>query len=170
MAGETSLKTVYRSANTNAEADSAAVKNLLIKAGLNPVLLDGTVPGIVSGTWEVRVPADEAPYAQEVIGEIDEDEEAVLSSSSEFDLVPVAATEGALSEMEAISIKAILDANGINAVIVGASQLPNLGFEVRVADADLDRSQRAIAEAQAAGPAGALEAESAGEPPDQKGA
>jgi len=169
MAGEASLKTVYRSAESDAEADSTAVKNLLIQAGLNPVLLDDTVPGVVSGTWEVRVPAEEASYAQEVISEIDQDEESAPSPSPDLDLVPVAATEGALSEMEAFSIKSILDANGINAVIVGASQLPNLGFEVRVAEADLERARQTIAEAQAAGPAAALEAERAGEPPDQKG-
>jgi hypothetical protein len=170
MAGEAVLATVYRSADANAETDASAVKNLLIKAGLNPVLLDDTVSGIVSGTWEVRVPPEEAAYAEEMISQIDQDEPGAPDPSPDFDLVPVAASEGALTEMEAVSIKTILDSSGINAVMVGASQLPNLGYQVRVAEADLDRASQVIAEAQAAGPAGAQEAESATEPPDQKGA
>ena len=39
----------------------------------------------------------------------------------------------ATSEMEAISIKNLLDSNGIAAVLVGDSVLPNFPFEVRVA-------------------------------------
>jgi hypothetical protein len=169
MAGEASLTTVYRSADANAETDAAAVKNLLIKAGLNPVLVDDTISGVVSGTWEVRVPAEEVSYAEEMIEQIDQEEPGSPDPSAAYDLVPVAATEGVLSEMEAISIKTILDASGINAVIVGTSQLPNLGFEVQVAETDAERARQTIAEAQAAGPAGAVEAESATEPPDQKG-
>ena len=169
MAGEASLTTVYRSADANAETDAAAVKNLLIKAGLNPVLIDDTVPGVVSGTWEIRVPAEEVSYAEEMIEQIDQDDPGAPDPSAEYNLVPVAATEGVLSEMEAISIKTILDASGINAVIVGTSQLPNLGFEVQVAETDAERARQTIADAQAAGPAGAVEAESATEPPDQKG-
>ena len=169
MAGEASLTTVYRSADANAETDTTAVKNLLIKAGLNPVLVDDTVPGVVSGTWEVRVPSEEVSYAEEMIAQIDQEEPGAPDPSADFDLVAVATTEGALSEMEAISIQSILDSNGITAVVVGASTLPNLGFEVRVAEAELERARQMIAEAQAAGPAGAVEAESATEPPDQKG-
>ena len=164
------LTTVYRSADANAETDASAVKNLLIKAGLNPVLLDDTVPGVVSGTWEVRVPPEEVTYAEETIAQVDQDDPGAADPSPELDLVTAAASEGALSEMEAVSIKTILDSNGINAVIVGASSLPNLGYEVRVAEVDRERARRAIAEAQAAGPAGAAEAEIASEPPDQKGA
>ncbi len=170
MAGEASLTTVYRSADANAETDATAIKNLLIKAGLNPVLLDDTVPGVLSGTWEVRVPPEEFSFAEEVVSQVDQDEPGAPDPSSEFDMVPLADTEGgALSEIEAISIKSILDASGITAVVMGTSQLPNLGFQVQVAEADLARARQVIAEAQAAGPAAAAEAESATEPLDQKG-
>jgi len=169
MAGEASLTTVYRSADANAETDATAIKNLLIKEGLNPVLVDDTVPGVLSGTWEVRVPTEESSIAEDVVSQVDQDEPGTPDPSAEFDMVPLTDSEGMLSEMEAISIKSILDASGITAVIIGTSQLPNLGFEVQVAEADLARARQIIAEAQAAGPAGAAEAESATEPPDQKG-
>jgi hypothetical protein len=67
--------------------------------------------------------------------------------------------------MEAMSIQSILDANGISAVLVGASTLPNLSFGIQVAKDDVERAQAALAEARAAGPAAAAEAsQEAGEP------
>jgi hypothetical protein len=169
MAADSSLVTVYRSTDTNAETDASAVKNLLIKAGLNPALLDDTEPGVVSGSWEVRVPPEEASFAEQEIAKFGQAGGPTPDPSSALDLVTIAASEGALSEMEAISIKAILDSSGINAVVVGASPLPNLGYEVRVAESDLEHARQVLAEATAAGPAAAIEAESATEPPDQKG-
>ena len=68
-------------------------------------------------------------------------------------------------EMEAVNIQAMLEADGIATVIVGASALPNLPFAVRVAASHADRAREAIAAHRAAGPAGALEAEQATEEP-----
>jgi hypothetical protein len=49
--------------------------------------------------------------------------------------------------------------NGIAALIVGNTVLPNFPFEVRVAREYADRARLLIADAQASGPAAAEEAE-----------
>jgi hypothetical protein len=65
--------------------------------------------------------------------------------------------------MESMEIKAILESSGIPAVTISASMMPNLPFEVRVSKDHAEQALILIAEAQAAGPAAADEAERAGE-------
>jgi hypothetical protein len=62
-------------------------------------------------------------------------------------------------EMEAMTIKGILDASDIPAMIVGPGVLPSLDFQVQVPEHLLAQAQRIIAEALAAGPQAAAEAE-----------
>jgi hypothetical protein len=155
---KTDLVTVYRSADMNAEQDATAVRNLLIRNGLAAELLDDRSPGVVEGTWEVRVPQSELAQAEELIAQIDQDDPGTVDPSHDFDMVTIAEAQGATGEMEALSIQSILDANGITAVLVGATTLPMLSFAVRVARADVERAQAALAEARAAGPAAAAEA------------
>ena len=76
----------------------------------------------------------------------------VLFSSSNYD-----------AEMEATAIHSVLEANGIQSIIVGTSSLPVLEFEVQVPKDNLEEARRILADAQAAGPAAAAEAEAAGE-------
>jgi glycine cleavage system aminomethyltransferase T len=83
----------------------------------------------------------------------------VGDDSHDLDLVTVARTDGATAEMQATGIKSILDASGIDAMIIGSSTLPNLGFEVRVPKDHQVQAAQAIAEAQSAGPQAAVEAE-----------
>jgi hypothetical protein len=61
--------------------------------------------------------------------------------------------------MEAMGIKNVLESSGIAAVLVGDSVLPNFAFEVRVARDQVDRARVLIADAEARGPAAAIEAE-----------
>ena len=84
-------------------------------------------------------------------------------TSSGLDMVPVFSSSNHDGEMEATSIHSLLEANGISSILIGPSTLPILEFQVRVAQEDLEAARRVIAEAQAAGPAAALEAETAGE-------
>jgi hypothetical protein len=159
MTGATNSITVYRSGDMNAEEDAATVRDALISAGLHPEVVGDDTPGVVEGTCEVRVPSSELAEAEAIIADHPVDDVELPDDSHELDLVPVAHTDGATGEMEAISIKSILEASGITAVIIGNSTLPNLGFEVRVPH-DVERQAReAIAEAQAAGPAAAVEGE-----------
>ena len=75
--------------------------------------------------------------------------------SHNLDLVAVFHAEGHAAEMEAIGIKAILDAAEIPAVLEGTSTIPSLPFEVQVPRERLDEAQRVIEEAKQAGPAAA---------------
>jgi hypothetical protein len=67
------------------------------------------------------------------------------------------------SEMEADMIRGVLDANGIPSLVIAAAQYPNFGFEVRVPRGRVLEAERLIADAEAAGPAAAEEAESQSE-------
>jgi hypothetical protein len=158
---ELDLITVYRSMDADAAEDADCIVELLTDEGIQAVLLDDSAPGVPEGVFEVRVPAADAARAEQVIADNplpDEDEE--VDTSSALDLETIAS---ATSEMEAMSIKNLLDSNGIAAVLVGDSVLPNFPFEVRVARDQAERARILIADAEDVGPAAAEEAERASE-------
>ena len=83
-------------------------------------------------------------------------EEAAKGDNSEhlnLETIYHAEGSGPLAEFEAMEIKNLLEANGIDAVLVGDSVLPNLPFEVRVARDKVSEARALIAEAQNAEPA-----------------
>ena len=88
--------------------------------------------------------------------------EPEIDSSSELDLVLFYSSQAANSEIEADVIRGLLESNGIPTV-VSTSPYPNLGSEVRVPKGKLEEAQRLVAEAQAAGPQAASEAEASSE-------
>ena len=67
--------------------------------------------------------------------------------------------EGGSDGTEVLTVQQLLESNGIQTVLVGDSPLPNLAEEIRVASEDAERSRELIANALAAGPEGAAEAE-----------
>lgn len=69
------------------------------------------------------------------------------------------------AEMEATAIHSILEAEGIPSVVVGATVIPSLEFQVQVPRARLEEAERILDEARAAGPTAAEEAEAASEEP-----
>jgi hypothetical protein len=83
----------------------------------------------------------------------------IREESHDLDLVTVFQSAGTTSDMEALSVKSLLEASGIAAMVVSAEMLPNLPEEVRVAKEHETEAKRIIADALAAGPTGALEAE-----------
>lgn len=85
------------------------------------------------------------------------------NASHELDLETVFSGIGTEAEMEAMAIKSMLEANGIAAVTLGSPTIPSLPFSVGVSKDHLQEALRIIEEAKAAGPAGAMEAEQAGE-------
>jgi hypothetical protein len=149
--------TVYRSADMNAEQDAQGVRNLLVRNGVDAQLVDDNTPGIPSGSFAVQVPDDQAPQAESLVAEVGRNEET--DTSSDLDMVVLRRMMGATGEIEALGIKAILDANGIPNFVVGNSTLPNLSFFVRVPRSEMERAEAVLAEAQAAGPAAAVEGE-----------
>jgi hypothetical protein len=66
----------------------------------------------------------------------------------ETDLETIYHAEGeSTAELEALTIRGLLEANGIGAIVVGDPVLPNLPFEVKVAREDAERARRLIAQA-----------------------
>ncbi|HLY17528.1 MAG TPA: DUF2007 domain-containing protein [Bryobacteraceae bacterium] len=86
--------------------------------------------------------------------------------SHNLDMVTLFRSSNHDAEMEVMSIHGIMQANDIPSVVVGASTIPVLAFEVQVPRADLEEARRILAEAEAAGPAAAIEAEAASEEKD----
>lgn len=161
MSNELDLITVYRSMDADAKEDAECIVDLLTDAGIPAALLDDSKPGVPEGVFEVQVPAADAARAEQLIAEnpLPEETEEVDDSSA-LNLETIAS---ATSEMEAFSLKNLLESNGIAAVLVGDSVLPNFPFEVRVAHDQAERARVLIADAEEIGPAAAEEAESASE-------
>ena len=158
------MVTVFRSADPDAETDANEAWKLLSEAGLNPVILNDSAPGVVEGAFEVRVLASDAARAEQILSANEAKVEEPGDLSPDLDLVAIFRSDtAATAEMEAMFIHGILQAAGLDAVIVGNSTLPNLFFEVRVPKQQAERARAAIADAQDAGPAGAEEAEEASE-------
>lgn len=156
------MATVYRSMDHTAEEDCETIADLLTADGLSPVILDDTAPGVPEGTYEVQVPADQAARAEAVIADHPlPDEVERVDESTYLDLSePIFHSEGSTTaEFEANEIKTLLDANGIAALVVGDSVLPNLPFEVRVARENLDRARTLIDDYIKSGPEAAEQAE-----------
>jgi hypothetical protein len=152
--------TVYRSADLNAEEEAQAIRNVLVRNGIDAHLVDDNTPGVQSGSFAVQVPEEQAAQAEALVAEAATiDESAGTDASRDLDMVVLRRTMGATGEMEALAIKGLLDANGISNYVVGNSTLPNLSFFVNVPKTELERAEAVIIEAQAAGPAAALEAE-----------
>jgi hypothetical protein len=86
-----------------------------------------------------------------------------VNTSHDLDMVTLFSSSNVDSEMEATAIRTMLEANGIPSVVVGASTIPSLEFQVQVPRGRLEEAERVIAEARAAGPEAAAEAEAASE-------
>jgi len=143
--------------DADAKENCEEILGLLEDAGMKGVLWDDSAPGVPEGVFEVRVPAADSARAEKLIAENSpEDEAEEADPSSDLDLETIAS---AASEMEALSIKNLLESNGIAAVLVGDAVLPNLAFEVRVARDQAARSRQLVRDAQRHGPADAQQGE-----------
>jgi hypothetical protein len=153
--------TVFRSADESASEDATNVQQMLRDEGIAAAVLDDTAPGVPEGAYEVRVDSANQARAEQLVAQFPPEAEMEdVDPSEALDQVTVF---GAASELEAMSIHAVLEAGGISAMMVGDSRLPNVPQEVRVAKEHEARARELIAEALAAGPAGAAEAEELGE-------
>ncbi|MGD1092870.1 MAG: hypothetical protein ABSB35_12880 [Bryobacteraceae bacterium] len=154
------LVTVFRSADSSAEEDAKFVLETLTQSGITAALADDQARGVPSGAWEVRVASADKERAEAVMAANPiEDEFAEVNESHDLDLVTVFQSAGNTSEMEAMSVLAMLKSNGIYAMTTADPRFPNLPDEVRVPQDKVAEAKRLIAEALAAGPAAADEAE-----------
>ena len=86
--------------------------------------------------------------------------ESSTSPSDDLEMVTVfRLPAGGIEEMEALTVQQLLESNGIKTMLVGDSPLPNFAEEIRVVSGDAERALQLIADALAAGPDGADEAE-----------
>jgi hypothetical protein len=86
-----------------------------------------------------------------------------LLTSHALDMVTLWSSSTVDGEMEADMIRGVLESNGIPVMVVGASQYPNLGFEVKVPRGKVKEAEEWIEQAQAAGPDAAIEGEAESE-------
>ncbi len=134
---------MYRSMDASAKEDCQEILDLLKDAGIDAVLWDDSAPGVPEGVFEVCVSAAHAARAEKVIAEDPlPDEVEDVDPSPELDLETIAS---AASEMEAMGMKNFLESNGIAAVLIGDSVLPNFAFEVRVAHDQAARARQLLA-------------------------
>ena len=71
--------------------------------------------------------------------------------------------------MEALSVKSVLEAAGIEAILIGGEvPIPSLGQVVKVARDQVAEARRVIAEAQVGGPKAAEDAEAESESSTQQ--
>jgi hypothetical protein len=169
MAASSDLITVYRSMDATAKEDCESIVEMLSEEGISAVMVDDSAPGVPEGTYEVRVPARDAARAEKLIDENPlPDEVEEVDDSSDLDLETVFHAEGSsvTAEMEAMSVKNLMESNGIAAVLVGDSVLPNFPFEVKVAREQAARARKLLEDVESAGPEAAeeLEAESEEKP------
>jgi hypothetical protein len=148
------LVVVFRSGDHSAEEEAEEIRALLEEAGLAPLLCDDSTPDVPPGVWEVRVPAAQAARAEELIRTAAETPREPGNPSHELDLETVFDALGATAEMEALSVRSLLEANGIQSVLVGAPLYPNLRFLVRVPRVDFERARQVLEEARTSAPAG----------------
>jgi hypothetical protein len=155
------LITVFRSADARAEEDARAIALLLNNSGIPATLLDDSERGVPEGAWEVCVPQADGPRADALIATHSPD--AAHDDSHGLDMIAVFRSAGTDTESEALTVKGLLRASGVPAEIVGDTRYPNLPQQVQVPRAQFTEARRLIADALAAGPAGAEEAEAQGE-------
>lgn len=155
------MTTVYRSTDPSAREQAQAVADLLISEGLEAEVADHHAPGVPEGAVEVRVQDEQSARAEEIIAN---NPLGGMDLSHGMDLVVVfQQPAGAVEESEAYAVQGLLQANGIPAMVVSPSMLPSLSAQVRVPRDREEEARQVIADAQAAGPAAAEEAEQAGE-------
>ena len=147
MSVSSDLVTVYRSMDATAKEDCESIIEMLGEEGISAVMVNDSAPGGPEGTYEVRVPAAKAARAEKLIDENPlPDEAEEVDDSSALDLETVFHVEGSsvTAEIQAMSVKNLLESNGIAAVLVGNSVLPNMPFEVKVAREQETRARKLI--------------------------
>lgn len=91
------------------------------------------------------------------------------NDTSELDLVILANYHGPQAEMEARAVESVLRAAGIECVVEGAVGFSSVPFEISVARNQFEAAQQVLADALAAGPAAAEQAEAELESTDGPG-
>jgi hypothetical protein len=86
-----------------------------------------------------------------------------LDPSHDLDMVPLYRSATVDAEVEAETIRGILEVRGIPTIVWRGAGIPPLGIEIRVPRNRVEDARRAIAEQEEAGPEAAAEGEAASE-------
>jgi len=152
--------------DASAKEDCETIAGMLTEHGLSSKIVHDSALGV----YAVQVSEADAAAAERLIDQDRVAEDATeVDDSPNLDLETIFEAVGITAEMQALSIKNVLEANGIAAVMGGNSVLPYLPFEVKVARDQVERARDLIAEAQTAGPASAEAAELETEATDSRG-
>lgn len=151
--------TVFRSSDSDASRKVFELAKTLTAHGLAPVVVNDQAPGVPAGCHEVRVPTAEVTTAEQILST------ATVTSAEEPSLEAelIYYSNGSNAEIEAMGIKSLLEVNGIEAWVNSNSQVFSTPWEVHVAKGEVANAKRVLAEAQAAGPLAAEQAELEGE-------
>ena len=133
--------------DATAKADCETLVAILAQNNIGAIVVGDASPGVPQGTFEVRVPAHHAARAEKLVAEnpLPDDVEEV-DPSSKLDLETVFRADG--GELQALTIKGLLESNGIATVLVGDAVLPNLAFELKVARDKAETARQLIAEVE----------------------
>jgi hypothetical protein len=152
MSRSTDLVTVFRSADEYAGEQATEAHDRLAAAGVDAVILDDSAPGVVVGTYEVRVRTADLRAAEAILAiplrREDEVEVSKEGASRDLDFVAVFKDQAPDAEMEALAVKGMLESAGIPAIVVGSQQIPSLPFEVRVPKSRLDEAKALMESAE----------------------
>jgi hypothetical protein len=159
MAGDNDWVTVFRSADTEAEEQAAAVRDLLLNADIPAEIFDDSSLGVPEGAFEVRVRSASQADAEQLIDARKDFPPGAMDLSHDLDMVTVFVSDAPEAEMLATELRSILEAAGISTVLVSGSMFPSLPFEIRVPRLRFEEARRAIASAEEAGPAAAEQGE-----------
>jgi hypothetical protein len=101
--------------------------------------------------------------AQDPDREDEQQNQDVLLTSHALDMVTLWTSGTVTAEIEADMIRGVLESNDIPVMVVGTTLYPNLPVEVKVPRGKLKEAEELIAQAEAAGPAAAVEGEAESE-------
>ena len=156
MPDQAEFITVLRSADSTGEEDATNARERLAQEGIDAIVLGDDAPGVVEGTWEVRLARSDRERAEAVLAapppqQEDEAEVSEEGLSEDLDFVSIFSAQGIEAEMEAISIQSVLEANGIPCTVIGSAQIPSLPFEVRVPKSRVQEASSLLEEVRQAG-------------------
>jgi hypothetical protein len=150
MTDETDFITVFRSGDPTAKQDAETARERLAQGGIRAIVRGDEAPGVVEGSWEVRVPAADRAQAEALVDAPapkpeDESEVSTEGQSHDLDFVSLASFDGIGAEMQSTLLRSALEGNGIPCAVIGIAQIPSLGFEVRVPKTRLEEALTIVA-------------------------
>ena len=148
---------VFRSMDPSAQEDAQDAQAILVEAGFSAEMVDDSAGDAPPGSFAIRVPAHNEAAALDALRAAAA-ETAPLEAgdpSAAMDLQEIYEGQGTTAELEAMSIEAVLKANGVPCVVQGAAEIPTLPFAVLVPQRDMERALAILEEARASGPAAA---------------